>query len=629
MNGVRWAALSLAVVAVVAVGFLVLPRRGSEDGRPVEPPQITIPDVKSPTPEPGVPQPAPPTRPRTAPDDAALRVGRERDASEFWRQAREAAQAENWEGAKELLDTLDAQYATTQCCATHAAAIAELRGQVAEESRYKIEKDVTVLRPDADPWTWPRLPGEWVHIAAKGIQHPYWAGTRLRFEQRGAQVFLSVDGAPARLAGILLSEPEGSAGLRQAIADGATALTVWCTRDQLAQLPPFPEQGELCVQVTDTRVPDLEPLSGLRSLVALHVNGHGATDLSALAKHTRLRSLHLGSSPKLTDLSAVANFPELTYFHANAIGVRSIAPFEKLTNLTTLKVVGANLPDFNGVANLKRLREIELSSHSSTCDISALENLPQLRWLTMRFVRPTGGIRTLAKLTRLTELRCSLGPDDTSLAPLAGLTRLTILEVSAPRVSDLSPLSALTRLTFLQLDGIGQVSDLSPLAGMSQLAVLKIWAMDSVADITPLGRLTSLRTLNLLRTKGLTDLGPVANLAGLNQFSVYGPSELSDLRPLAKLKNAETLSLSTLGKLVDLGPVEEMKNLVVINLRECPRVTDLSPLAKLPRLRYLNLDACGGVTDLAPLAGLVKRGCQIRAGLQLQDEIRKLKPTDF
>lgn len=196
----------------------------------------------------------------------AARRAREANAAEVWRWAQAAIANRDWRGALDYFDALNEQWLDTKFHAAHRTAIAELRQKAKAELADKLEEDVQVVQTNGRHYTKVVLPGEWLYAAREGWLYPYWAGRRLVFEQRDARVYLSVDGGPRELAGIVAADEGGMAELRKALAEGARRLMIWCRTEHVAKLPALPEDGEFGLHAAGPHVSDLAPLARLPKL---------------------------------------------------------------------------------------------------------------------------------------------------------------------------------------------------------------------------------------------------------------------------------------------------------------------------------------------------------------------------
>jgi Leucine-rich repeat (LRR) protein len=193
---------------------------------------------------------------------------------------------------------------------------------------------------------------------------------------------------------------------------------------------------------------DLRPLASFTQLTSLYLNGcyvnsdyiklpdqvkHGLTakypDLWTTAELNAYRCRTSYSYGKLSDISVLANF----------------------TNLTELDLGKNSITDLSPLAALSELRVLDLSDNSITdlSPLSALKNLTDLKLDGNQLTQQTDFSPLLA-LTRLQSLDLSRNwIGDHSLETIARLTTLKDLDVSYNRITDISPLTTLPNLVQL------------------------------------------------------------------------------------------------------------------------------------------------------------------------------------
>jgi hypothetical protein len=215
------------------------------------------------------------------------------------------------------------------------------------------------------------------------------------------------------------------------------------------------------LDLDNTQIADLTPLSGLTGLTGLMLNGTGVTDLTPLSGLTRLTRLRMSET-----------------------GVTDLTPLSGLTGLTDLELNGTGVKDLTSLSGLTRLTELQLNQTGVT-DLTPLSGLTGLKSL---WLNQTGV---------------------TDLTPLSGLTGLTMLWLNETGVTDLTPLSGLTGLRSLMLSGTG-VTDLTPLTHLHAVTWLE-FDDTKITDVSQLRFLSQLNDLHLERS-AVTDLWPLVGL---------------------------------------------------------------------------------------------------------------------
>lgn len=162
---------------------------------------------------------------------------------------------------------------------------------------------------------------------------------------------------------------------------------------------------------------DLRPLASFTQLISLDLNGWKSennsygklSDISILANFTNLTELELGQN-SITDLSPVTALTELRVLDLSDNPVTDLYPLSALKNLTDLRLDGCQLTeeiDFSSLLALTQLQSLDLSrnligdrsletiaqlttlknldvSYNQITDISALTTLPNLIHLNSR-----------------------------------------------------------------------------------------------------------------------------------------------------------------------------------------------------------------------------------------------------
>jgi Leucine-rich repeat (LRR) protein len=268
------------------------------------------------------------------------------------------------------------------------------------------------------------------------------------------------------------------------------------------------------LNLAQTSVDDLAPLTGLTALQSLGLTGTAVADLSPLARLTALQHVAL-SQTSVADLGPLANLTALNSLSIDETGVTDLSPLAELTSLQGLildKTAVANLAPLSGLTGLHSL----YLSRTAVADLSPLAGLSALRRLFLT------------------------GTAVADLAPLAGLENLVHLYIGHTEVMDLSPLSKLNSLQWLFLDHT-PVADLAPLAGHNDLQNLSLNGT-AARDLRPLLRLTRLGTLHNF---------------GLSFQDSEATRLDADLSRLSGIKNLQDCARQTLAYLHALPPWPE------------------------------------------------------------------------
>ncbi|MEL7182288.1 MAG: leucine-rich repeat domain-containing protein, partial [Pseudomonadota bacterium] len=203
----------------------------------------------------------------------------------------------------------------------------------------------------------------------------------------------------------------------------------------------------------------------------------------------------------LSDLRALGRLPDMS-------GLLSLqkAYLGGRSKDRLLQLHSPRLQDISALQDVPDLRELDLS-FKPVSDIGVLSGLTGLTWLDLSGTE-VSDIGVLSGLTRLTWLDIS-GTEVIDIGVLSDLTGLTSLDLSATAVSDIGVLSGLTGLTSLRLPDTG-VSDIGVLSGLTGLTSLDL-SGTGVSDIGVLSGMTGLTSLALRRT-GVREIGVLLDL---------------------------------------------------------------------------------------------------------------------
>jgi internalin A len=117
--------------------------------------------------------------------------------------------------------------------------------------------------------------------------------------------------------------------------------------------------GECGLDLSETGVTDLGPLSTLTGLHVLQLEKTGVVDLGPLAGLTELRELDV-SQTRVTDITPVAGLTNLTLLWLYKTGVTDVRPIVGLTELEQLSLAETRVTDLGPLAGLTKLKRLDL-----------------------------------------------------------------------------------------------------------------------------------------------------------------------------------------------------------------------------------------------------------------------------
>jgi len=176
-------------------------------------------------------------------------------------------------------------------------------------------------------------------------------------------------------------------------------------------------------------------LADLTGLVQLRSNA--PLGWSALRTCTELEDV-AAIRPRLANLRSLKTWTRLRRLTITGSGVRSLAGLEALTGLEELRLIMMAVDDLSPLADLVRLREIELTGLTRAHDLTPLGRLTSLRRLAIaragieyRDIVHVDSLRPLAGAKALEELTMTAAVvDDRDLVPLLELPSLRKVRLS-------------------------------------------------------------------------------------------------------------------------------------------------------------------------------------------------------
>ncbi|MDE0688029.1 MAG: leucine-rich repeat domain-containing protein [Candidatus Poribacteria bacterium] len=169
--------------------------------------------------------------------------------------------------------------------------------------------------------------------------------------------------------------------------------------NQISDLSPIAGLTKLdLLDISGNEIRDLSPLTGLKNLRHVKISHNNISDLSPLAQLPTLNRFDSWGNPLSDlsplvelevidicggelDISTLAGAKNLKELYLLGGGVSDVSPLAKLTKLTRLGIAGNNnVSDISPLAELTGLKWLELSENSIV-DVSPLTKLKNLTWL--------------------------------------------------------------------------------------------------------------------------------------------------------------------------------------------------------------------------------------------------------
>ena len=209
-------------------------------------------------------------------------------------------------------------------------------------------------------------------------------------------------------------------------------------------------------------------------------------------------------------------------FGEDAHKCKSIKGMEYAENLQYVSLPYQPIEDLSPLANLTKIRYINITGNGKTKDFSFLDKLVNIEELHMR----------MAKIQ--------------NIGALKNFTKLYYLDADSCDISDFSPLSNLVNLKYLNLDKNNFKEDSAE--AFSKLVNLEVLNINN----------KSINYALSIYPKKIKSIEPLKNLTKLKEFHATG-HDISDISILKNMKELTTVFL-TGNKVQDLSPIDHVKN---------------------------------------------------------------------
>jgi len=114
------------------------------------------------------------------------------------------------------------------------------------------------------------------------------------------------------------------------------------------------------IHLVCTRVSDLSPLVGFKSVNELYLSCTDVTDLSPLAGLTNIIDLNLFDT-RVSDIAPLANLTNLKKLRLAGTNVSDLSPLAGLRDLEILDLTGTPVSDVSTLLELKKLKQLDLT----------------------------------------------------------------------------------------------------------------------------------------------------------------------------------------------------------------------------------------------------------------------------
>ena len=317
-----------------------------------------------------------------------------------------------------------------------------------------------------------------------------------------------------------------------------------------------------------------EDIAELSELKRLTLSGFSGTELSQLARFTRLECLELARCESLVHIGTfLAETPLKCLRLSNCHGLLNLDAFQRVTTLSQLAL---------------------RSCHALASVTGVLASAPVLRHVEILWLNSVSGtIHTLLNACTLIE---TLELSGSAVFEWNGNVRFPPF-ARALRLVDVKPDRARSRLLQLEFKS----SKFSRLETLSLRGSLldSLWVEPSLQGI---------RRLDLSANTLLCDLSGLQILApSLIALDLSYCNAIADISMLRCMKRLIRLDLSSCTGVLSIDCLQDLAStLEVLSLENCSRLRSLGPLRSCSKLRLLNVSrcSCGDPSILALLPGL-------------------------
>ncbi|MBK6264267.1 leucine-rich repeat domain-containing protein [Marivirga sp. S37H4] len=314
---------------------------------------------------------------------------------------------------------------------------------------------------------------------------------------------------------------------------------------------------------TQNSIPEKEQLTKLLLTDSLNLDNSGLTDLFALKKFSRLRSLSIAGN-NINSLDPLSSLNSLSELNASNVGFTKVDPLLNLKKLRKLNISNNELSE-EQVLKLSRVKSLKLLN----IDNAGIEKSTVKVFLKeidndCIVIYDTEGLSNWWEdldliWQQIFQLQLGMGnpPTAKELHQLTAMTNVVIIDEG---ITQLEPLDQFVQLESVYLERV-RLTDLNSIEAVGEIKRLTI-KETPIASIKPLAQLKTLEELNL-DYSSVDDLRPLESLENLRRLSVAG-TRIKNLKGLEELYGLEYLDISStlvrrLKSVDELNNLEELK----------------------------------------------------------------------
>ncbi|WP_142415732.1 leucine-rich repeat domain-containing protein [Hathewaya massiliensis] len=197
---------------------------------------------------------------------------------------------------------------------------------------------------------------------------------------------------------------------------------------------------------------------GLTNLKNLHIEENSISDISEVSKLKNLEILYARDNKFIKNIKPLSNLKNLKELWLDGNIIDDITSLENLTELTWLKLDKNNLYSISSLRKLTKMEKLSVRGNKLKT-LNGIENMSNLQWLEAE-KNEIWDIKQVKALTKLTILELKNNKIE-NISAIEDLVNLTQLYLNNNEIKDISALSKLTKLKLLYLSR-NKIKDYSP-----------------------------------------------------------------------------------------------------------------------------------------------------------------------
>ena len=307
-------------------------------------------------------------------------------------------------------------------------------------------------------------------------------------------------------------------------------------------------------------IDDISYLGNMTSLKFLRCESESCEDVSSIGNLTNLEELHL--------ILRIDPYAYEIYHEKNDIDISGLKNLTKIENLTLY----CDTKDISPIGAMKKLKRLDIVNESLEDGLEILQDMTDLSYLRIYGAQITdkNQLSELKQLKSLGLSNCSFYPEE-AFNGIAELTNLEELEICYyyggcipyyERI-DTKQIAKLTNLKSLTMKGcyLPKPYFVKNLTKLEELSLCD----NNIQYIPDVKKLSELKYLNLYFNK-IKDISPLKELTKLEELYISSNLGRFETSPLKDIKNLKRLDLSYSDDIEDFSFLENADNLEYLNI---------------------------------------------------------------